>query len=121
VQIEDTVRAIRQAEVERSRRAEAKRRLALPIARIDAIIEELERMHLRGGIKVSAVMMARIEQFLGELPSDCRHEFPLRTTITRVMDNLYLVEDRLLSRKVDNREHLRGLDEDFERNDYPAA
>jgi hypothetical protein len=121
VQIEDTVQAIRQADLERSRRAEEKRRLTLPIARLDAIIEELEAMHLRGGIKVSAVMITRIERFLDEIPADCRHDFPLRTTITRVMDNLYLVQDRLLSRKVCNREHLLLLDEDSEPNDYPAA
>lgn len=121
MQIEDTVRAIRQAEAELYRRAEEKRLLARPIAALDAIIEELERMHLRGGIKVTAVMITRIEQFLGELPADCLHEFPLRTTIARVMDNLYLVEDRLLSRKIYERETLRRLDEQVERNDYPAA
>lgn len=120
VQIEDTVRAIRQVEAERYRRMEEKRRLALPVARLDAIINELEKMHLRGGIKVSAVMIRRIELFLAEVPADCRHEFPLRTTITRVMDNLYLVQDRLLSRKDYRRERLRSLDDD-ERNDYPTA
>ncbi|MEA2683290.1 MAG: hypothetical protein QOK05_1618 [Chloroflexota bacterium] len=120
MQIEDTVRAIRQAEAERYRRTEEKRRRALPVARLDAIIEELERMHLRGGIKVSAVMIRRIEEFLADVPDDCRHEFPLRTTITRVMDNLYLVQDCLLSRKDYRREAIRSLDDD-ERNDFSAA
>jgi hypothetical protein len=120
VQIEDTVQAIRQAEAERHRRMEEKRRLVLPVTRLDAIIEELEKMHLRGGIKVSARMIRQIEQFLADVPEDCRHEFPLRTTITRVMDNLYLVQDRLLSRKDYRRKQLRSLDDD-ERNDYPAA
>jgi hypothetical protein len=121
MQIEDTVRAIRQAEAERHRRLEEKRRLAAPVARLDALIEELERMHLRGGIKLSAEMIRRVEEFLEVIPQDCRHEFPLRTTITRVMDNLYLVQDCLLSRKDYRRERLRRIDEDLERDDYPAA
>ena len=121
MQIEDTVRAIRAAEAERLRRIAEKRRRETPVARLDAILEDLEKMHLRGNIKVSAEMMGRIERFLQTIPEDCRHEFPLRTTITRVMDNLYLVLDRLLSRKDVSRERLRRLDEDLERDDYPAA
>ena len=119
--IEDTVRAIRQAEAERQRRREAERRRAMPVARLDAIVEDLETMHLRGGIKVSAEMIRRIEVFLQTLPEDCRHEFPLRTTITRVMDNLYVVQDRLLSRKDRHRDQLRRVDEAMERDENSAA
>lgn len=121
MQIEDTVRAIRQADAERLRRLQEKHRLSAPVARLDALIEDLERMHLRGGVKLSAEMIRRVEAFLDEIPSDCRHEFPLRTTITRVMDNLYLVQDCLLSRKDYRRARLRRLDGDLERDDYPAA
>ena len=121
MQIEDTVRAIRAAEAERLRRIAEKQRRETPVARLDAILDELERMHLRGNIKVSVEMMSRIESFLKSIPEDCRHEFPLRTTITRVMDNLYQVLDCLLSRKDVGRERLRRLDDDFERDDYPAA
>jgi len=119
--IEDTVRAIRQAEAERQRRRAEQVRRSMPVARLDAIIEELETMHLRGGIKVSAAMIQRIEAFLGSLPADCRHEFPLRTTITRVMDNLYQVQDCLLSRKDGHRDQFRRVDEALERDDYSAA
>ena len=124
MQIEDTVRAIRAAEAERLRRVAERGRRARPVARLDAILEELEKMHLRGNIKVSVEMMARIERFLSEIPAEFRHEFPLRTTITRVMDNLYLIQDRLLSQKDTSREHFRRLDEDLEereRDAYPAA
>ncbi|MGI8608223.1 MAG: hypothetical protein ACR2MY_03180 [Candidatus Dormibacteria bacterium] len=124
MQIEDTVRAIRAAEAERLRRIAAQRRRELPVVRLDAILEELERMHLRGNIKVSVEMMGRIERYLAEVPAELRHEFPLRTTITRVMDNLYLILDRLLSRKDVSREHFRRLDQDTDersRDDYSAA
>ncbi|HEV1997819.1 MAG TPA: hypothetical protein VGR61_06785 [Candidatus Dormibacteraeota bacterium] len=124
MQIEDTVRAIRAAEVERLRRIAEKRGRERPVVKLDAILEELERMHLRGNIKVSVEMMARIERFLEEIPEEFRHEFPLRTTITRVMDNLYLILDRLLSHKDMSREHFRRLDQDLEergRDDYSAA
>ncbi|GAC1576098.1 MAG: hypothetical protein NVS3B24_05490 [Candidatus Dormibacteria bacterium] len=119
--IEDTVRAIRQAEADRQRRRAEELRRAMPVARLDAIIEDLETMHLRGGIKVSVAMIQRIELFLATLPSDCRHEFPLRTTITRVMDNLYQVQDCLLSRKDGYRDQLRRVDEALDRDDYSAA
>ncbi|MFN2464254.1 MAG: hypothetical protein ABR573_10185 [Candidatus Dormibacteria bacterium] len=119
--IEDTVRAIQQADADRQRRRAEQRRRAVPVARLDAILEELERMHLRGGIKVSAQMITRIEDYLQSLPPDCRHEFPLRTTITRVMDNLYQVQDCLLSRKDGYRDQLRRVDEALERDDSSAA
>ena len=119
--IEDTVRAIRQAEAERQRRRAEERRRAMPVARLDAIIEDLETMHLRGGIKVSVEMIRRIGLFLESIPPDCRHEFPLRTTVTRVMDNLYQVQDCLLSRKDGHRDQFRRLDEALERDDYSAA
>lgn len=124
MQIEDTVRAIRAAEAARLNRIAEKRRREQPVVRLDAILEELEKMHLRGNIKVTVEMMARIERFLMEIPEEFRHEFPLRTTITRVMDNLYLVLDQLLSHKDVSREQFRRLDQDFEdrvREDYSAV
>ena len=124
MQIEDTVRAIRAAEAERLNRIAEKRRREQPVVRLDAILEELEKMHLRGNIKVSVEMIGRIERFLMEIPEDFRHEFPLRTTITRVMDNLYLILDQLLSHKDVSREQFRRLDQDFEdrgREDYSAV
>jgi hypothetical protein len=85
--------------VERRRRIAERRRLRRPVAMVDQILHELEEIHLHGGIKVPAVTIARIERLMATLPPDCRREFPLRTTITRVMDNLYAVQDLLLTRK----------------------
>ena len=121
MQIEDTVRAIQEAEAERRSRHREPRRRRAPIAQLDAIIEDLETMHLRDGIRVSVAMIERIEQFLDSIPEDCRHDFPLRTTITRVMDNLYEVQDCLLTRKDGHREQLRWVDEALDGGDYSAA
>jgi len=122
MQLEDTVRAIQQAERERQRRLAAAWRLRRPVVELDAILVDLEELLLQGWTKVPAVMIARIEAFLDGLPPDCHSEFPLRTTIVRVMDNLYGVQDRLLSRKDGRREAFRRLDLDLEdEGGSPAA
>jgi hypothetical protein len=115
--LEDTARAIRNAEDQRRRRVAEQMVLRRPINQVDRILQELEEIHLRGGIKVPAAMILRIEQLLATLPDDCRAEFPLRTTITRVMDNLYDIQDRLLSRKDLSRKLLQAQDVELERDE----
>ena len=117
--LEDTIRAIRQADAERQRRVSAELRRRRPVAQVDQILQELEETHLRGGVKVPGAMIPRIERLLSTLPVECRREFPLRTTITRVMDNLYAIQDDLLTLKDERRARLRQADGD--RDDYPAA
>ena len=85
-----------------------------PVERVDLVLEELEEIHLRGGIKVPAVTIAKIERLLATLPPECNTEFPLRTTITRVMDHLYAVQDCLLSRKDESRAVLQLQDSEME-------
>jgi hypothetical protein len=119
--LEDTIRAIRQADGDRRRKLAELRRLRRPVAMVDQILQELEEIHLRGGVKVPAVMITRIEELLQALPDECRTEFPLRTTISRVMDHLYAVQDCLLSRKDQGRVRLQQIDSAFERDDSPAA
>ncbi|MHB8510242.1 MAG: hypothetical protein ACYDGR_16625 [Candidatus Dormibacteria bacterium] len=120
--IEDTIHAIRSAERERLRRLAENRRLRLPVAQVDATLSELEEIHLRGGIKVPAAMIPRIEALVRSLPEDYRLEFPLRTNITRVMDHLYAIQDRLLSRKDCRRLVLQQIDVEFEQGTrHPAA
>jgi hypothetical protein len=121
MQLEDTVRVIHEAESRRRRRLLELQRMKRPVQQVDEILQELEELHLRGGIKVPALMITRIEQLLSSLPAECRAEFPLRTTITRVMDNLYAVEDCLLSRKDRRRAELQSLDSDLEREDDNTA
>ena len=120
MQLEDTIRAIRFAESERERRHAQMLRLRLPVMRVDAVLSELEEIHLRGGIKVPAALIPRIEELVRSLPADCRAEFPLRTTITRVMEHLYGIQDRLLSRKDNQRDDLIELDGELEGR-TPAA
>jgi hypothetical protein len=119
--IEDTARAIREADERRRRRLAQQRRLRRPVEQVDRILEELEEIHLRGGIKVPAAMIQRIERLLETLPADCPTEFPLRTTIVRVMDNLYAIQDRLLTRKDTTRTVLQAEDRALEQDDYSAA
>jgi len=108
--LEDTVQAIREADLERRRRVAERRRLRRPVVRVDQILQELEEIHLRGGIKVPAVTIAKIERLLETLPPECPTAFPLRTTITRVMDHLYAIQDCLLSRKDVGRASLQVQD-----------
>ncbi|MFY9615207.1 MAG: hypothetical protein WAT58_07375 [Candidatus Dormiibacterota bacterium] len=112
--LEDTVQAIREADRERRRRLAERRRLRRPVARVDEILQELEEIHLRGGIKVPAATIAKIERLLETLPPECRTEFPLRTTITRVMDRLYAIQDCLLTRKDERRATLQVQDMELE-------
>ncbi|MEA2647100.1 MAG: hypothetical protein QOE92_2183 [Chloroflexota bacterium] len=115
--LEDTVRAIREADVQRRRRLAEDRRLRRPVQQVDEILHELEEIHLRGGIKVPAATITRIEQLLTTLPPECNTGFPLRTTITRVMDHLYGVQDCLLSRKDQGRAVLQLEDSALEQLD----
>lgn len=119
--IEETVQAIREADAAGRRRLRTRLRLRRPVDQVDEILRQLEEIHLSGGIKVPAAMITRIEELLPTLPLECRAEFPLRTTITRVMDNLYSVQDCLLSRKDEARVMLQLEDIELEHDDYPAA
>jgi len=121
VLLEDTAKAIRDAEGQRRRRVAEQKVLRRPVSQVDQILQELEEIHLRGGIKVPAAVILRIEQLLETLPADCRTEFPLRTTITRVMDNLYDIQDRLLSRKDRSRKLLQAQDVELEMDEFPEA
>jgi hypothetical protein len=115
--LQDTAKAILDAEDQRRRRIAEYDLLRRPVSQVDQVLQELEEIHLRGGIKVPAAMILRIDHLLQTLPADCRTEFPLRTTITRVMDNLYEVQDRLLSRKDRSRTLLQAQDIELERDE----
>src|SRR5437899_8563725 len=112
--LEDTVQAIREADRQRRNRLAERRRLRRPVVLVDQLLQELEEIQLRGGIKVPAATIARIERLLETLPPECQTEFPLRTTITRVMDRLYAIQDCLLTRKDTARQHLQREDMELE-------
>jgi hypothetical protein len=119
--LEDTARAIRNAEEKRRRQLAQQNRMRRPLQQVDQVLHELEEIHLRGGIKVPAAMIVRIEDLIQSLPAAFRAEFPLRTTIVRVMDNLYRIQDRLLSQKDQTRTQLQAGDVEIDRDDYSAA
>jgi hypothetical protein len=119
VLLADTANAIREAEEQWRRRVAEQKLLRRPVSQVDQILHELEEIRLRGGIKVPAAMILQIEQLLQTLPADCHTEFPLRTIITRVMDNLYDIEDPLLSRRDRSRKLLQAQDVEVERDEFP--
>jgi hypothetical protein len=108
--LEDTMKAIHAAEHARQRRMAEKQRLLRPLIELDRILADLEELHLRGAVKVSAAMAGRIEDFMRTVPGEVHCVFPIRTTIARVMDHLYAVQDGLLSRKNRHRAGLQEMD-----------
>ena len=95
------IRAIIPPEPSRRREMAARQ-----VSQVDRLLEELEQLHLRGYVRVPDPLVARIEAFLRTLPDESRRDFPVRTRITRVLDELFEVQDSLLSIKVDGRQRL---------------
>jgi hypothetical protein len=88
----------RRLQHERQRR-EQRRRAGLPVRSIDALLAELEELHLTGRKRVPETFDARLEELNAVLPADCRTELRSRITIVHLMDRLYAIQDRLLSRR----------------------
>jgi hypothetical protein len=93
------------AEIRRRMRSEQRRReqrrlAELPVRTIDALLAELEELHLAGRKRVPETFEARLEGLDSTLPADC-HTAPLRSriTIVHLMDRLYAIQDCLLSRR----------------------
>ncbi|MGI8609366.1 MAG: hypothetical protein ACR2MY_09100 [Candidatus Dormibacteria bacterium] len=73
---------------------------------VDRLLDQLEELHLRGYVRVPDPVVARIEAFIGTVPHKYRRAFPVRTRITRVIDELFELQDVLLSVKVAGRQSL---------------
>ena len=78
---------------------EARRRAEQPVRTIDALLAELEELHLEGRKRVPETFDQRLTELLAGLPADCRLELRSRITIVHLMDRLYAIQDRLLSRR----------------------
>ena len=78
-------------------------RAARQVMEVDQLLDQLEELHLRGYVRVPDRVVARVEAFLLTLPPECRREFPVRTRISRVLDELFELQDSLLSIKVAGR------------------
>ena len=78
---------------------EERRRAEQPVRTIDALLAELEELHLEGRKRVPETFDQRLAKLLAGLPADCRLELRSRITIVHLMDKLYAIQDRLLSRR----------------------
>jgi hypothetical protein len=92
--------------VSRPHRSMRREMAARQVVQVDRLLEDLEQLHLRGYVRVPDPLVARIEAFLRTLPEESRRDFPVRTRITRVLDELFEVQDSLLSIKVVGRQRL---------------
>src|SRR5258708_18790905 len=83
----------RRAQYEQRRRE--RRRLAeLPVRTIDALIAELEELHLRGRKRVPESLDDRLEALSATLPENCRSDdLRSKITIAHLMDRLYALQD----------------------------
>jgi hypothetical protein len=97
--LETTNAEIRSRAQHEQRRREQRRLAQLPIRTIDALLAELEELHLAGRKRVPESFDARFEALNAAIPADCRLELRSRITIVHVMDRLYAIQDRLLTRR----------------------
>jgi hypothetical protein len=112
----DEIRSARKSPPAADQRVEA----AGVVTRIDAFLEELEEVHLRGGIRVPNTMVATLSTFLGGLPRQWPASFPVRTRIAYVMEHLFNLQDHALDLKVRGRSSMRSLDEVLDWPSEPA-
>ena len=96
---------IRRRFLQEERRREARRLANLPVRSIDLMLAELEEMHLAGRKRVPETFEPRLEALAGNLPAEYRPELRSRITIVHLMDRLYAIQDRLLSRRQGLRVH----------------
>jgi hypothetical protein len=98
--LEATNAEIRRRAQHEQRRREQRRLAQRPVRAIDALIAELEEMHLRGRKRVPESFDERLEALSATLPADCRSdELRSRITISHLMDRLYAIQDCLFRRQ----------------------
>ena len=94
--LRDTNLQIRaQLRAERDRR-ERQARALLPVRLIDAIIADLEELHLTGRKRVPDSLDAALARLQAICPPARDRELRSRITIVRLMDELYEVQELLL-------------------------
>ncbi len=111
----EAVREIQIAEIAWRRARARHARFAHPIRQIDSLIAQLEELHLAGLHRVPAAWAPQLQALLASVPVDCRRPFPLRTTISRLMNVLYEMQDCLLDRRDARRQAYREQDTEIER------
>lgn len=80
------------------------------MARTDDVLAILEELNLRGVVIVPADLRQCIRCLLEELPEACRMALSQDPRTQRVLESIYVVQDRLLNRKHPGRQKLLTLD-----------
>jgi len=84
----------------RIRRETERRRLEQPIAQVDQILAECEELLLVGRKRVPLGMESRLQRLSASL-SPCAPDLHAGVTIVHLMDQLFDLQEELLSRRVD--------------------
>jgi hypothetical protein len=85
---------------DRQRRERARRRVDLPIRKVDRVIAECEELMLVGRKRVPLGMEERLRRLAAALPAPVP-ELHAGVTIVHLMDQLFSVQGRLLGHRVD--------------------
>lgn len=80
------------------------------LAATDDCLALLEDLNLRGIAFVSVAMRRRINGLLEELPEAYREALSQDPRTQRVLESVYVIQDRLLNRKHPGRQKLLALD-----------
>jgi len=94
--IEETNREILSSLRRQWRRRADRRRALRPIRAIDALIAELEELHLQGRKRVPETLDERLLSLTRALPPELHFELRSRITVVHLMDRLYAIQDALL-------------------------
>jgi hypothetical protein len=105
----------RQHEHDRDRRC-----LTGLIDAIDAILDDLEHLHLLDLHRVPAAYTTRLERLTARLPADVRCELRTGTPIARLMESLYTIQGKLMTRR-SGRTGEAGRDDAATRSSYSGS
>ena len=84
---------------DRQRRERARRRVDLPIRRVDRVIAECEELMLVGRKRVPLGMEQRLQRLSAALPAPAP-DLHAGVTIVHLMDQLFSVQERLMGRRL---------------------
>ena len=66
---------------------------------IDAVLDDLEQLHLLDLHRVPASFATRLERLTASLPADVRSDLPTGIPIVGLMESLYAIQGRLMTRR----------------------
>ncbi len=69
------------------------------IEAIDAVLDGLEQLHLLDQHRVPASFAPRLEHLSTSLPAELRCDLPTGTTIVGLMETLYAIQGKLMTRR----------------------